>query len=479
MQGKRYETAVPGRTKRKLAAALLVLVVVGSSAAVYTFVLPKRGSLALIGFDPDRAFIDEEALCDLGPRVPGSQAGQAGAEYVLEGFMKANLSDAHMEEHELTTFKVNSASLSLYVAQPRNPVRRTYTHITDFVLYQYSGSTNGDLRLEIVDGGNGTEEAFNGVDVGGKAVLTTLQCLPRAAEHGARAVLVQNTRLAAGMGYPPYSGGLYGGDANGDSIPYPDAYPGAVVPTCAVSGPVGEQIRQSINGSRHLPVLGTGTVWIEMNFDTTIAKGTIRNVVGDVKGAGSRGIIYIVAHRDCTYINPGAVDNAAGVATIMELARQLARCDISRTIRFIATDAEEQGLLGATEYVKSHESEVRERGILVINFDMNDVNLKRVKVLNIESSDANNSRVLGDLSGMMLARHPQFGERYTVNITKGGGGADGGPFMKRGAGGCLAMGQWGSSEEYHTEWDTIDHVNPESWAVGGILLGSLALHVAS
>jgi len=470
---------VPGRINRKLAAVLLVLVIFGSLAAVYTLVLPKKGSLVLIGFDPDRAYLDAMALTGFGPRVPGSQAGQESADYVLEGFKKANLSGVVMEDHELTTFQVNSASLSLIVAQLRNPVRKTYTHLTDFVLYEYSGSTGGGIRLEIVDVGNGTEEAFQGVDASGKAVLSTLQCLPRAAEHGARAVLIQNTRLAAQMGYPPYSGGLYGSDANGDSIPYPDAYPNAVVPTCAVSKTVGEQIRSAINNSRHMPVLGTGTVWIEMNFDTTIGKGVIHNVIGDVKGSGSEDIIYIVAHRDCTYINPGAVDNAAGVATIMEMARQLARHQTRCTIRFIATDAEETGLLGATEYVKSHEALVKEHGILCINFDMNDVNLKRVKVLNIESSDANNSRVLEELSGSMMSSHPHFRDRYTVNITKGGGGADGGPFMKRGTEGCLAMGQWGSSEEYHTQWDTIDYVNQESWAVGGILLGSLALRLAS
>jgi hypothetical protein len=299
-----------------------------------------------------------------------------------------------------------------------------------------------------------------------------------AAVKGATAVLVQNTRLAAELDYPPYSGGLYGSDENGDNIPYPDAYPDGVLPTCALSRAVGEEIRDAINSSRHLPLLGTGTVWVELDFDTNIGPGAIYNVVGDVKGSGSKQVIYIVAHRDSTYINPGAVDNAAGVATIMELARQLARMKVDGTIRFIATDAEETGLLGATEYVKAHETEVKEHGLVCINFDMNDVNLDRVKVLNIQSSNDNHTRVLTELRQLLFARHPELGKRYIVNITKGGGGADGAPFMKRGTDGCLAMGEWGSSVEYHTPWDTIEYANKESWAVGGMLLGSLALDLA-
>lgn len=464
---------------QRLLAVIVVLLVIGTSAAVYSFVAPKGHALVLIGFDQDRAYADESALCDIGPRVPGTDADLKGAEYVEGAFTKAGLSGVRIEEHTLTTFKVNSASLMLMVAQLRNPTYKSYAHITDFVLYQYSASTNGDLRLEIADVGNGTEEAFAGQDVTGKAVLTTLQCLPRAAEHGARAVIVQNLRLAAELDYPPYSGGLYGGDANGDSIPYPDAYPDAVVPTCAVSKSVGDEIRAAIQNARHIPLVGKGTVYVQLNFDTTIQKGSIYNVMGDVKGAGSKDMIYIVAHRDCTYINPGAVDNAAGVATIIELARQLARRQVDGTIRIIATDAEETGLLGATEYVKAHESEVRDHGLLCINFDMNDVNLERVKVLNIESSNANHTKALKDLRELMFQKHPDLQKRYIVNITRGGGGADGGPFMKRGTDGCLAMGEWGSSWEYHTQWDTIDYVNKESWAVGGMLLGSLALFLAA
>jgi len=461
----------------KIIAVVAMLLVAGGSAAWYGVNVSRSHAAVLIGFDADRAYADCSALCNIGPRTPGSPQDEEGAKYVEEKFREAGLSNVHTEQHELTTFQVNSASLSLITVQLRGNIRRDYAHIADFVLYQYSGPTNGAVRYEIVDAGNGTEEAFSGVDATGKAVLTTQQCLPLAAKKGAAAVIVQNTRLAPELGYPPYSGGLYGSDANGDSIPYPDANPDAVIPTCAVSMAVGDEIRDAINNSRDLPIVGS-TVRVELDFDTTIAKNPIFNVIGDVKGSKYPGdYIYFVAHRDSTYIGPGAVDNTAGVATIMGMARSLARSAPQRTLRFIATDAEETGLLGATEYCKAHEAEVQKHGIICINFDMNDVNLQRVKVLNLQCS--NFSAELREVRGQFAQRYPDIAARYIINITKGGGGADGGPFMKRGTDGALAMGEWGSSVEYHTRWDTMQFVNKESWLVGGIILGSWGLRLAN
>lgn len=463
--------------KHKLVAIISVLLVAGGSAAWYSVAVSQSRAVALIAFDPDRAYADCSYLCNIGPRTPGSPEDEEGAAYVEGKFKEAGLTNVHTEQHEVTTFQVNSASLSLITVQLRGNLRRDFAHIADFVLYQYSGSTSGTVRYEIVDAGNGTEEAFSGVDAAGKAVLSTQQCLPLAAEKGATAVIVQNTRLAPELDYPPYSGGLYGSDQNGDSIPYPDANPDAVIPTCAVSMAVGDEIRDAINSSRNLPLVGS-TVRVELNFDTTIAKNPIFNVIGDVRGSRYPGdFVYFVAHRDSTYIGPGAVDNTAGVATIMEMARTMARSAPQRTLRFIATDAEETGLLGATEYCKAHEAEVEKHGLICINFDMNDVNLQRVKVLNLQCS--NFSDEMRQVRSVFTQRYPDIAGKYVINITKGGGGADGGPFMKRGTDGALAMGEWGSSWEYHTQWDSMQFANKESWLVGGIILGSWGLKLAS
>jgi hypothetical protein len=418
-------------------------------------------------------------LTEIGPRVPGTPEDLQGAEYVKSRFEEAGLSNVHIEEHTLTTFEVNSASLSLVTLELGTEIMKDYVHIEDFVLYQYSGSTNGDLTVEIVDAGNGSEEAFSEVDANGKAVIVTQRRVPRAAENGAVAVIVHNTQHMEEMGFPPYSGGLYGNDENGDSIPYPDAHPDAVLPVCSVSKAVGDEIKDAISSSRTFPILGVGSVWLSMNFDTSIEKGPIYNVVGDITGSDEpEKMIYLVAHRDTTYINPGAVDNTVGTVTIMEMARQLSKYKTSRTIRFISVDAEEKGLLGATEYVKAHEEEVIENGIICMNFDMNEVNLERVDTLETQISNKGYKDKMKEIRSMMFEKHPDLEEKYKINITDGHGGPDGVPFQKRGIDACFAMGEWGSSWEYHTQWDTIEHVNPDSWRLSGILFGTLALDIA-
>ena len=463
----------------KLFTGIVVAIIILSFIAYYTVSKLSQSSYQLVDFDSDEAYKDMKVLTDMGPRAPGTEEDFMGAEYVRSRFSEAGLENVNIEEHTLTTFEVNSASLSLITIELGGQISRSYEHIQDFVLYQYSGSTNGEVTLEIVDVGNGSKENFEGADVEGKAVIATQQVLPKAAEYGVTAVIVQNLRTGKELGYPPYCGGLYGSDENGDNIPYPDANPNAVLPTCAVSKAVGDEIKEAIENARESPVLGLSSVWIQMDFDTTIEKNEIYNVVGDIKGSKNPDdMIYVVAHRDTTYINPGAVDNTVGTVTIMEMARQLVNYDVGKTIRFISVDAEEKGLLGATEYVKAHENEVKEHGIICMNFDMNDVNLERVDTLEVQISNGDYKNKLKEIKTLMLEEHPDLRENYNINITDGGGGPDGAPFMKRGIDGSFAMGEWGSSWEYHTQWDTIEHVNSESWKLSGIMFGTLALKIA-
>ena len=459
-------------------AAVVILII--ASVVVYSTIVSSKGDpLTLVGFDPDAAYADMQALCAIGPRGPGTEEDLEGAQYVEGKFTEAGLSDVHIEEYPVTTYRINSAEMSLITLSIRGQVVTDYTHLEDFVLYEYSGSTNGILRLEIVNGGDGSEEALSAIDCDGKAVITTMQCLPRAVEHGARAVIVQNLRLGEQYDYPPYQGGLYGGDSNGDSIPYPDAYPDAVVPTCSVSKAVGDEILGAIDSVGTIPIIGISRVWIQLNFDTTIGTNPIYNVVGDVKGSKHPDqVVYVVAHRDSTYISPGAVDDLCGTVTVMEMARQLAKYRPERTIRFISMDAEEIGVIGATEYAKAHEGEISGSGVFCINFDMNDVDLEHVDTLDVSVSNGSYKNKMVEIIDLMYERNPDIKSAYNINLTFGGGGPDDGPFRKRGLEAAFAMGEWGSSWEYHTALDTIEYVNKDSWRLSGFIFGTLALDLA-
>jgi len=83
----------------------------------------------------------------------------------------------------------------------------------------------------------------------------------------------------------------------------------------------------------------------------------LRNVLCTKQGT-SRSIVLVCAHfdsrnqdlADATGPAPGANDNATGVATVLEVARILARVPLQHTIRFAFFSGEEQGLWGSAAY---------------------------------------------------------------------------------------------------------------------------------
>jgi len=78
------------------------------------------------------------------------------------------------------------------------------------------------------------------------------------------------------------------------------------------------------------------------------------NILTDLKGSNELPQIVVTAHIDAARGSPGAGDNAASVATILELARTLGlQTGPQPPVRFVFTDGEEMGGLGARHYFRS------------------------------------------------------------------------------------------------------------------------------
>jgi hypothetical protein len=87
------------------------------------------------------------------------------------------------------------------------------------------------------------------------------------------------------------------------------------------------------------------------------------NVLADIKGARRPDEIVLVgAHYDAFYA--GADDNSSGLAVVLELARLLRDRPIARTVRFVAFDLEEVGLVGSTRYIEARGGRVKAAVIL-------------------------------------------------------------------------------------------------------------------
>ena len=87
----------------------------------------------------------------------------------------------------------------------------------------------------------------------------------------------------------------------------------------------------------------------------------VTNVVGEIVGRERpEEIVVLGAHLDSNDLGPGALDNAAGSAAIMETARAILALGAPprRTMRFVLFTGEEEGMIGSTAYVARHRAEM-------------------------------------------------------------------------------------------------------------------------
>jgi Zn-dependent M28 family amino/carboxypeptidase len=126
-----------------------------------------------------------------------------------------------------------------------------------------------------------------------------------------------------------------------------------------------DQLRQAAKSRNFSPVMLNAKV--EMTLRTQVQRMTSPNVVAIYRGIDptlkNEYVIY-TSHWDHLGMRPdqsgdniynGAVDNATGVAGMLAVAKGFAGLNVKprRSIIFLATTAEEQGLLGAEFYVRN------------------------------------------------------------------------------------------------------------------------------
>lgn len=124
-----------------------------------------------------------------------------------------------------------------------------------------------------------------------------------------------------------------------------------------------DELEQAAGSADFVPV----SLGLSATLEATTRETTIRthNLIGKIPGRRPEtGAVLLVAHWDhfgiCAappaedLICNGAIDNASGVAALTEIARRLVRRQqMDRDIYFLATTAEELGLLGAHAFAEN------------------------------------------------------------------------------------------------------------------------------
>ncbi len=84
--------------------------------------------------------------------------------------------------------------------------------------------------------------------------------------------------------------------------------------------------------------------------------GRVQNVIALIEGTDPTGRVILAAHYDSVPSGPGANDDGAGVASILETARALTETGFRprNDIVLLLTDGEEKGLFGAEAFMNSH-----------------------------------------------------------------------------------------------------------------------------
>lgn len=99
-----------------------------------------------------------------------------------------------------------------------------------------------------------------------------------------------------------------------------------------------------------------------------VPAAAVENVVARLRGTAGTRPLLLAAHYDSVPWAPGAADDGAGVATLLETLRALRQGPPLRNdLIVLLSDAEEQGLLGARAFVEQHP--LGRAGGLALNFE--------------------------------------------------------------------------------------------------------------
>ena len=149
----------------------------------------------------------------------------------------------------------------------------------------------------------------------------------------------------------------------GDALPVLKNLDGAVVP---------DAWRGALPVTYHFGgATPTVRIKLEFNWDTK----PIYNVIAKMKGTELPDQWIIRGNHHDAWVN-GADDPTSGQVAMLEEARGIAELAKTgwrpkRTIVFCSWDAEEEGLLGSTEWVETHAAELKQKAAVYINTDSN------------------------------------------------------------------------------------------------------------
>lgn len=291
---------------------------------------PSSGPAAPASFDTNRVMATVRMLAgQIGSRPAGSDAARQAAQYLVQELRSLGY------EAETPPFTFRD-----YIdrgSELRVDGRLVGTNTL-------RNSPAGAVRGQLVAAGLGRPEDFAGLEVRGKialiqrGVLTFRDKVRNAAAAGAAAAVIYNNQ-------PGNFRGTLGEPSQ--------------IPAVSISQEDGDALAEQLRN---------GQLQAEVTVRSEVREITDQNVVARRAGTSGR-IVIIGGHYDSVPDGPGANDNASGTAISLELARILA-AGYPHEVRVVLFGAEENGLIGSAEYVRTLDADTKGRIIAMLNLDM-------------------------------------------------------------------------------------------------------------
>ena len=466
----------------------------------------------IIEFDPSQTKTYAEELVALGHpdwegRMSGTIEEANTSQYIIDQLVSMGY-EPQSNEYQVPMHHVNSEpSFRLCVqggfglspcdgplGQAGGSQVTIFQHRVDYVIQGFSGQSEYtfDEEITVTDLGNGTDEALwqsatgtlGYVRMDGSGVSNT-QMYTYAAQNDLAGIVSVNKIIKCGQiegndCVPIFKGTNYDTlvAANGGTLP-------TEIPFIAMSRDAGDIFEA-------LVINATEPASIELFIDVTNdQERTIYVPCGKIDGKTSE-VIIAGAHHDTVYQGQGAVDDSSGVATVLEMARQLAEIvnqtgKPERTIQFCTWGGEEEGLWGSRAYVADMQSNLQNNLRLYLNFDMNHVDAdfqNRGNSLTLFTNNGNDYDHINRIVDLYTNEKSEIANKYQIrtSLLDGDRGdanempcnSDYCPFIYELGGktgravSCYGGGAW----EYHTYLDTMDRFNEESLHVSGTIYGT-------
>ncbi|HEV7984333.1 MAG TPA: M28 family peptidase, partial [Xanthobacteraceae bacterium] len=261
-------------------------------------------------------------------RIPGTPYDRMMQDWVMSRFKALGMQDVRRQPIAMKPLWYPTVWTAEFSAGGKTVPLKSAFPITE------SRGTKGPVSAPVVWVGLGTAADFRGRDVAGKAVMIYSIATPGGRDHSAdwsgavkRADEAGAAIIMVEMGFP------------GDSQSEPEGAVGARAPTITITPDDANLIRDRLDDNVE--------VQLHLRLDTEEREGLETADIWGVLPGASNEQILIMAHTDAFF--EGAMDNASGIAMMLDIARHygaLAPAQRPRTLVFLTTSDHHHGSAG-------------------------------------------------------------------------------------------------------------------------------------